>query len=90
MDPMSGFVPPGECPVCGCEVPARAKACPECGACSETGWNEETAYDGLELPPSEEERVRLDEDRPAQRVQFIPITITIILLLILSGVWFLF
>lgn len=49
------FEPPGPCPVCGEEVPARAKACPHCGACDRAGWEEEaTAVDGLDLPHSDE------------------------------------
>jgi len=35
------FRPPGECPVCGDEVPGGAKACPACGACEHSGWNDE-------------------------------------------------
>lgn len=42
---------PAECPVCGADVPPRAKACPECGADERSGWNEAaTRYDGLDLP----------------------------------------
>ena len=43
-------MPPSYCPNCGSEVPANAKACPGCGSCDETGWSEETLYDGLDLP----------------------------------------
>jgi hypothetical protein len=40
-----------ECPVCGEDVPAKAKACPHCGACKKSGWNEEArGGDGLDLP----------------------------------------
>ena len=40
-----------ECPVCGEDVPVKAKACPHCGACEKSGWNEDaTAGDGLDLP----------------------------------------
>jgi len=40
-----------ECPVCGEDVPIKAKSCPECGACEKSGWNEEaSASDGLDLP----------------------------------------
>lgn len=28
------------CPNCGADIPQNAIACPECGACEETGWNE--------------------------------------------------
>ena len=41
---------PFTCPVCHEEVPANAKACPECGACEKSGWSEEARYDGLDLP----------------------------------------
>ena len=34
------------CPVCGAEVPANAKACPECGSDDKTGWSSNTMYDG--------------------------------------------
>mgnify|MGYP006990009840 CR=1 FL=1 len=34
-------------------MPPHARACPECGADERTGWNEEeTRYDGLDLPES--------------------------------------
>jgi len=34
-------------------VPPNAKACPECGACEETGWNERAESDHLGLPNDE-------------------------------------
>jgi hypothetical protein len=40
---------PDVCPVCHADVHRNAKACPECGACHESGWNE-IIYDGLDLP----------------------------------------
>lgn len=46
--------PPTECANCGTAIPRKAKACPECGADERTGWreNEDTRYDGLDLPES--------------------------------------
>jgi hypothetical protein len=44
------FEPPGPCPVCGEDVPPNAQACPECGSCHNSGWNENAAYDALNLP----------------------------------------
>jgi hypothetical protein len=38
------------CPLCGADVPARSRSCPECGSDEETGWSEDTLYDGLDLP----------------------------------------
>ena len=56
--------PPSECPVCGAAVPAKAKACPNCGADERSGWNEDEArYDGLDLPDSSYE----DDDAPSPR-----------------------
>ncbi|MEO6005516.1 MAG: zinc ribbon domain-containing protein [Opitutus sp.] len=43
---------PTECAQCGAEIPARAAACPECGADERTGWRETSPYDGLDLPES--------------------------------------
>ena len=42
------------CSNCGAEVPSRALACPECGSDDQTGWSEDTLYDGLDLPDLEE------------------------------------
>jgi hypothetical protein len=41
---------PETCLNCGAPVPARANACPECGACEKTGWSVEAATSGLDLP----------------------------------------
>lgn len=54
---MSRFKTPSECPVCGASVPKNAHSCPECGADERSGWNEEDShYDGIDLPEPEEER----------------------------------
>lgn len=46
--------PPDECANCGTALPRTARACPECGADERTGWreNDDTRYDGLDLPDS--------------------------------------
>ena len=41
---------PDVCPVCGADVPSRARACPECGADEQTGWSEKARYDDLGIP----------------------------------------
>jgi hypothetical protein len=38
------------CPHCGAEVPAKARACPECGSDEQTGWAEDAATGTLDLP----------------------------------------
>ena len=43
-------MPPAICPHCGTRVPARAKACPECGADESTGWSEAAREEPLDLP----------------------------------------
>jgi len=45
--------PPEICPSCGAEVPARARACPECGADEHTGWSEKAQAQRLGLPDDE-------------------------------------
>jgi len=42
--------PPETCPICGADVPLRAKACPECGADEQTGWSDEAYVNQLDLP----------------------------------------
>lgn len=41
---------PETCPNCGADVPPRAKACPECGACEETGWSDQPDTADLGIP----------------------------------------
>ncbi|MGR3318626.1 MAG: zinc-ribbon domain-containing protein [Candidatus Anammoxibacter sp.] len=38
------------CPNCGVELPLKAIVCSECGSDENTGWSDETMYDGLDLP----------------------------------------
>jgi RNA polymerase subunit RPABC4/transcription elongation factor Spt4 len=45
---------PFTCPACGAEVPAKAKACPECGSDEKTGWSENTIYDGTGIEDPKE------------------------------------
>lgn len=44
------------CPVCGADVPRKAKSCPECGACEKSGWSEDHYLDGLDLPDPDYDR----------------------------------
>lgn len=41
---------PFECPNCGAQVPGDALSCPECGSDDDTGWSEDTIYDGVDFP----------------------------------------
>lgn len=44
---------PDYCANCGEAVPPRAKACPGCGACEETGWSDRASEQSLGLPDDE-------------------------------------
>ena len=44
---------PDYCDNCGEEVPPRAKACPACGACEETGWSERARTQSMDIPDDE-------------------------------------
>jgi len=52
---MESFTPPGDCPVCGSYVERGALSCDECGSCEETGWNEDSYLDGVDLPDVDSE-----------------------------------
>jgi zinc-ribbon domain len=41
---------PDTCPNCGADVPRNARACPECGACEETGWSDDAQTGDLGVP----------------------------------------
>lgn len=47
------MITPEICPICGHDVPTNARACPECGADSETGWGEDDGAGGLDMPEDE-------------------------------------
>ncbi|HUI07835.1 MAG TPA: zinc ribbon domain-containing protein [Verrucomicrobiae bacterium] len=49
------------CPNCGAEVPAKAKACPECGADEKTGWSDNTIYDGTDIADPGEDDFQYEE-----------------------------
>ena len=49
------FEPPGHCPNCGEFVDEGTLVCQSCGSCAETGWNEDSLYDGLDLPGEEDQ-----------------------------------
>lgn len=36
--------------MCGEAVLGNAASCKSCGSCPDSGWSEDTAYDGLDLP----------------------------------------
>ena len=54
---------PETCANCGAEIPPNARACPECGADERTGWDEQSIYDGLDLPDDEDERAQANRSR---------------------------
>jgi predicted nucleic acid-binding Zn ribbon protein len=80
-----------DCPVCGEAVPIKAKACPSCGACEKSGWNEESeATDGLDLPEDDFDYEKFTADEFGQpkkrRGKELLWWITALILLIIIGV----
>jgi RNA polymerase subunit RPABC4/transcription elongation factor Spt4 len=71
------------CPVCGTDVDVNAVVCPECGSDDETGWSEDTAYDGLYLYGDDEN----DETarRSAKSRPWIKYLISLIIVITLSA-----
>jgi uncharacterized membrane protein YvbJ len=84
---------PESCPVCGADVPRRARACPECGADETTGWSEDAQSQSLDLPDDNfdyDEFVKREfEGKPARRKSHWLWWSTAILLLVLFVVLFL-
>lgn len=66
-------MPTEECPNCNAYVPRRAKACPECGADAETGWNDRAAAQRLGVSEPEDDSFDYEEftesefGKPSQR-----------------------
>jgi predicted nucleic acid-binding Zn ribbon protein len=84
---------PEICPVCGAEVPTRARACPECGADEETGWSEKARCDELGIPDESfhyEEFVEREFEgkKPKRKMQMLWVVVAV--LLIVSFVWYWF
>ena len=72
---------PPSCAACGADIPAGARACPECGADERTGWREASLYDGLDLP---EETTTAGGWRGAERrFPWVSLVATILLVLAL-------
>ncbi|MBK28129.1 MAG: hypothetical protein CMO77_04780 [Verrucomicrobiales bacterium] len=46
-------MPPAECPNCGSVVPLKASACPDCGACENTGWSEDAENESYRIEGAE-------------------------------------
>ena len=87
------------CPVCGENVPAKAKACPHCGACDKTGWKEgATDLDGLDLPDDSFDYDKFTEEEFGtprkktgwERLVWITALVLLILTVLLTGYNWLF
>ncbi len=66
------------CPNCGEEVRSGSLACPECGSDAQTGWSDETLYDGLDLPWDGAE-----SERPLKTAISLPVRLIAVVLLVL-------
>lgn len=84
--------PPQVCPVCGEDVPPKALACPECGACHNSGWKDDAhIHDGLDLPDDEfdhDDYVKREFGggaKPAGMGAIWWVTATVLLLILLAG-----
>ena len=77
------------CPVCGGDVPPKAKACPHCGSDENTGWSDKTYLDGIDLPDDDFEEklkteygVNLDKYNRKKTIKWITAVLMILLFLI--------
>lgn len=85
--------PPEVCPICGNDVPRKARVCPECGADHNSGWKEgATAADGIDSGDDEfnyEEFVAEEFGGGAKPkgIKTIWWIVAVILLLVTVGTW---
>ena len=78
------------CPVCGADVPRRAKACPECGACEKSGWSEDRYLDGLDLPDENfdhREFTRLEFGRGSRRTGKQRLWLIVAIIVVVAMAW---
>lgn len=86
------FEPPEICPNCGTLVPENARACPECGADEETGWNDTATEqrlgisdpDDFDAEEYEREESGQTPKRPLAALWWI--TAALLLLVVVTGV----
>lgn len=71
------------CPVCGEDVPRKAKSCPSCGACEMSGWSEDSYLDGIDLP-DEDYTDGSQLEQPAKRggLQWLWAVVAIVLIIL--------
>jgi predicted nucleic acid-binding Zn ribbon protein len=83
-----------ECPICGEDVPLKAKACPNCGACDKTGWNKDAdTSGGLDLPDEDFDYDKFVEEefgepRKRKGKEFFWWIVALILLIVISALTF--
>jgi RNA polymerase subunit RPABC4/transcription elongation factor Spt4 len=85
------------CPVCGAEVPAGARACPECGSDERTGWSDQTIYDDTGITDPDEDEFKHEEwlrregvlspKRPARQWLWWGIALLVLLAILFQYVW---
>ncbi len=80
------------CPICGEEVPRRAKSCPGCGACEKSGWSENRYLDGVDLPGEDYGAGQLSNGTKSTTMQRFWLVVTVLILvamalLTLRGLW---
>jgi hypothetical protein len=88
--------PPEICPVCDADVPPNARACPNCGACYESGWREDGEadeaidYDLVDLPDEvlDEEELRAKHARQVKRSIPSKWRWVALALVVMWGLWF--
>jgi hypothetical protein len=56
------------CPICGAEVRVGTPSCLNCGSDDETGWSEDTLYDGLGLAESTDEYIQFEKRKKSSRI----------------------
>ncbi|MEP6664332.1 MAG: zinc ribbon domain-containing protein [Verrucomicrobiota bacterium] len=64
------------CPNCGTDLPRNARVCPECGSDENSGWSDEAAMSGLDLPEEDFDYEKFVENEFGRKKQIVPRGVT--------------
>jgi len=70
------------CPNCGTEVRVGSASCTGCGSDDNTGWSDNTIYDGIDLPESYEEHSKFHDKKKNSHLFSVFVGILLLLLFI--------
>jgi len=75
------------CPICGDEVRVGTPSCLNCGSDDESGWSEDTLYDGLDLPESSDEYIQFEKRKKSSRIFIRTVSFSLLFIFIIKFIF---